>query len=129
VGKLAMMVMYISEAQEISRFAPNLEFGIAPLPAPEGGEYGSSWVGGWTMAMPYGGRGNDDAAFELIRWMSHDPHGSAFLARKMHVLPAYKKSPFFDEVKGNRVLEAYYQILQNCKHQRPVSPANAYFID
>ncbi|GMU22455.1 MAG: ABC transporter substrate-binding protein [Phycisphaerae bacterium] len=129
VGKLAMQVMYISEAQEISRFAPNMEYGIAPLPAPPGGEYGSSWIGGWTIAMPYGGRGHDKEAFELIRWMAHDPKGTAFLAGKMNVLPACRKSPFFDQIHGNRVLEAYYQILQNCRHKRPVSPANAFFID
>ncbi len=128
VGKLAMQVMYIAEVQNIAKFAPNLEYGLAPLPGPEHGEIGSSWIGGWTIAMPYGGRGNDDAAFELIRWMTADPYGTTYMSRHMKLLPAYRKSPFLKEIKGDRILEAYYEILQNCKHSRPVTPANAYYM-
>jgi ABC-type glycerol-3-phosphate transport system substrate-binding protein len=129
IGKLAMQAMYIADAQNIHKFAPNVEFGIAPLPGPKDGEIGSSWLGGWTIALPYGGRGNEDAAFELIRWITADPHGTTVAAREMKLLPAYRGSPFFDEIEGDAILEAYYRILQNCKHSRPVTPANSYYMD
>lgn len=129
IGKFAMQLMYIADAQNIAKFAPSLEYGIAPMPGPEDGEIGSGWIGGWTIGLPRGRRGNDDAAFELVRWMTADPHGTAYMARRMKLLPAYKKSPFFDEIAGNRILEAYYGILQNARHVRPVSPASMSYID
>ncbi len=129
IGKLAMQVMYIADAQNIHKFAPNVEYGLAPLPGPAGGEIGSSWLGGWTIALPYGGRGHEDAAFELVRWMTVDPYGTTVMARRMKLLPAYRKSPFFGEIAGDPILEAYYEILQNCRHSRPVTPANSYYMD
>ena len=129
VGKLAMNISYISLTQQIAKFAPNLEYGMAPLPRKEGVEPGPEWIGGWTMALPYGERGNEDEAFELIRWMCADPYGSRYMARRMKLLPAYKKSPFFEkDVPGDPILEMYMEILARAKHIRPITPANAQYM-
>ena len=81
------------------------------------------------MAIPYGHRGNEDAAFELIRWMTADDEGTTFMSRRMKLLPACRKSPFFEkDVRGDPIFEAYYAILQRAKHTRPVTPANAYYM-
>jgi multiple sugar transport system substrate-binding protein len=129
VGKLAMNISYISQTQEIKKFAPNLEFGIGPMPKKEGVESGSEWIGGWTMAIPYGDRGNEDEAFEFIRWMCASDEGTTFMARTMNLLPAYKPSSFFEEdVKKDRVLQVYYGILQRAKHTRPITPVNARYM-
>lgn len=129
LGKLAMHISYIAETQNIHKFAPNLEYGIAPMPGPEDGEIGSAWLGGWTIAIPKGNRGHDDQAFELIRWMCADPVGTTIMSRKMKLLPAYRKSPFFTEdVPRDPILSAYYKILQNARHYRPITPANASYI-
>jgi multiple sugar transport system substrate-binding protein len=130
MGKLAMHSSYIAETQNINKFAPNLEYGIAPLPGPKDGEIGVGWIGGWALAIPYGFRGHDQEAFELIKWMTADPQGTTFISRKMKLLPAYRKSPFFEtDVPGDPILRAYYQILQNAKHARPVTPANSYYLN
>lgn len=128
-GKLAMHVSYIAETQNVVRFAPNLEYGIGPLPGPEHGEIGVSWIGGWTLAIPYGQRGNEDEAFELIRWMTAHPYGTTFISRRMKLLPAYRNSPFFEtDVPRDPILQAYYEILQNARHSRPVTPVNAFYM-
>ncbi len=133
---LAMSIAYIPYAQDILRFAPDLEFGIAPMPVREGVEVGSEWVGGWTMAIPYGERGHEKEAFELIRWMCSDPVGTRYMATTMKLLPACRKSPFFtkdlaggDESRPEiRVMKAFYEILKRAQRVRPVSPVNAFYM-
>jgi len=92
---LAMSIAYLPYAQDILRFAPDLDFGIGPMPVKEGVEGGCEWIGGWTMGIPYGDRGHEKEAFELIRWMCSDDNGTRYMARTMKLLPACRKSPFF----------------------------------
>jgi ABC-type glycerol-3-phosphate transport system substrate-binding protein len=81
------------------------------------------------MAIPFGDRGHDKEAFELIRWMCGDPIGTRYIGRTMKLLPAFRKSPFFEkDIKGDRVMEAFYEILQRAKRVRPVSPVAAYYM-
>lgn len=129
VGQLAMQASYIADTQNISKFAPNLEYGIAPLPGPVDGEIGVSWIGGWTLAIPYGQRGNEEEAFTLIKWMTANDHGTTFMSRRMKLLPAYRHSRFYTtDVPNDPVLSAYYEILKNAMYTRPVTPANVYYM-
>lgn len=128
VGKFAMQLMVISDANNIPVFAPNVEFGIAPMPGPTPEQAGTSWIGGWTIAIPHGDRGHDEEAFKLLHWMTVDPEGTAFVARGMKHLPALRASPYFQEIDDDRIMSAYYEILQRCRHSRPVTPANAFYM-
>jgi multiple sugar transport system substrate-binding protein len=133
---LAMSIAYIAYAQDILRFAPDLEFGIGPMPVKQGVTPGSEWIGGWTMAIPYGTRGHEKQAFELIRWMCADKVGTRYMGKTMKLLPAFRKSPFFEKdiEEGRpddpevRVLKAFYEILQRAKRVRPVTPVSAYYM-
>jgi len=129
-GKMAMDVMHNIAVQYIPRYAPDLEYGVGPLPAPPDGEPNSSWVGGWTMAIPKGSRGNERAAFELIRWLCASPEGTYLVAKRMRVFPGYRKCRYFGEIRqGNdHVLKVFLSILENCKHQRPVMPAQGKYM-
>ena len=40
--------------------------------------------------------------------------------------PGYKKSPFFDKLSGT--LKTFYPILSTTQHQRPVTPAEDYYV-
>jgi len=127
---LSMSIAYIAYVQDIVKFAPDLEFGIGPMPKKEGGDMGSEWIGGWTMAIPKGQRGNEKEAFELIRWMCGSKEGTQFVAKTMKLFPAYRNSPFFEEdIKGDHVLETFYEILQKAKRTRPITPANAQYMN
>lgn len=128
---LSMSMATIPYVQDIKKFAPDLEFGVGPMPRKEGVELGSEWIGGWTMAIPRGKRGNEKEAFELIRWMCASEEGTTFMARTMTLMPAYRKSSFFEtDVKRDPVLQEFYDILQNrAKRTRPITPANAKYMN
>ncbi len=129
VGKLSMNIAYVSMIQEMAKFAPNLEYGIGRMPVREGVEQTSEWIGGWTMAIPFGQRGHDDEAFEFMRWLCASDEGATYMARTMSLLPAYRKSRFFtDDVPGNKPMEVFYEILQEAEHTRPITPANAQYM-
>jgi ABC-type glycerol-3-phosphate transport system substrate-binding protein len=128
IGKLGMMPMTIGEVANLRRFAPNLRYGVAPLPTPPGGVANSSWVGGWCMGIPRGARGDRKASFELMRWLCATPEGTRFVYRSTGSFPGYRRSPVYAELSADPVMAVFYDILKACQHQRPVMPAQAYYM-
>jgi ABC-type glycerol-3-phosphate transport system substrate-binding protein len=67
-GQLSMIVQKSSFPPEIKKFAPNLEYGCAPLPYPKNGRRGviagCVWAG-----IPSGAR-HPEAAWEMIKYLS-----------------------------------------------------------
>ena len=136
-GRIAMEAMHISVVQEIPDYAPGLDFGIAPLPAPPQGEYGASWVGGWTLAVPRDSNhrrtpAQRAAALTFLKWACASAEGTAFVARTIKLFPGYKSCPYFDEIRQAApgtyeatFLSPYLRILETTKHQRPAMPAQA----
>ncbi len=139
-GRIAMEAMHMSVVEEMPDYAPGLDFGIAPLPAPPQGEYGASWVGGWAIAVP---RDPDHrrtpaqraAALTFLKWACASDEGTTFAARTIRQFPGYKLCPYFDEVRhavpGSYeavFLSPYLRILETTKHQRPVMPAQAAYM-
>ena len=140
MGKVAMQFMHVMGVQPIPRYAPDLEFGVGFLPSPPDGEKESSWVGGWTMAIPRDARNRRspaqrDAARIFLKWMCASNEGTTYAAKKLHLFPGYRKCPYFDEIrmapKGSdqaRIYRPYLEILEKCKHQRPVMPAQSRYM-
>jgi len=126
-GKLSMMCLHIGGIAEIERYAPGLEYGVTFIPAPPGGEQHSSWVGGWCMAIPRGAK-HQDEAWDFIRWLCHSPEGTAIVGRETGLFPGLKASPYFDEVRGKPYYGAFLRILEECRHQRPVMPVQAFYM-
>ena len=127
IGKLSMGCLHISGIEEIKKYAPNLEYGMTYIPAPTGGEEHSSWVGGWCMAIPKGSK-HPDEAWELMRWMCADPNGTTVVAKEAGLFPGYRKSPYLEEVRKKPGYGMFLRILEECRHQRPVMPAQAYYM-
>lgn len=44
------------------------------------------------------------------------------------MFPGYKASPYFDRVRKQKGYSQFLRILQESRHQRPVMPAQAYFM-
>lgn len=126
-GQLAMACVHISTAKQIKKYAPNIEFGIAPLPGMPDGEIGSSWVGGWSLAIPKGSR-HADAAWDFLHWICCTKEGTNAVAECTGLLPGYRKSPAIAKVKRDPRLSMFVQILEDTKHQRPVMPAQAFYM-
>ncbi|MFQ6132441.1 MAG: ABC transporter substrate-binding protein [Armatimonadota bacterium] len=127
IGELAMTCLHIAGLEDIYRYAPDLDFGVTYLPTPEGGEEHSSWVGGWCLAIPTGSR-QPQAAWDFIRWACADAEGTTAVGRQTGLFPGYRPSPYFDEVREKEHYDMFLKILEECRHQRPVMPAQAFYM-
>ncbi|MBP5093892.1 MAG: ABC transporter substrate-binding protein [Abditibacteriota bacterium] len=127
IGKLAMTTIGPATIEDIKRYAPNLDYGIAPWPAPEDGEYGAAWLGGWCFGLPKGCK-HPDEAWEFLRWMTADPEGTKVMFEIFHYMPAYKKSKAYDEMTPENPYWPFYRVLLTSKHTRPIMPAQALYM-
>ena len=85
----------------------------------------SSWIGGWCVGIPRGAR-NPDAAWEFIRWTCASNDGTSKAGNAVSDFPGYKASSFFHKLPAS--LESFYPILETTQHQRPVTPAEDYYM-
>jgi len=128
IGIVAMECLHISQIEDIREYAPNLDYGITYIPAPAGGEQHSSWVGGWCLAVPKGSK-HPEAAWEFIRWCCREPKGTEAVGKIQGLFPGYRRSPYFDTIRNKPGYGQFLQILQECRHQRPVMPAQAFYMN
>ncbi len=126
-GKLAMRAAHVSMLDDLKRYAPKLEYGVAPMPGMANGEIGSSWVGGWLMALPRGSR-HPEAGWDFMRWLCATPEGTQASVSEMGLLPGYRRSPALLEAEKDPKRTMFVRILRETKHQRPVMPAQAFFM-
>jgi multiple sugar transport system substrate-binding protein len=126
-GKIAMAPLGPWELPNIKKYAPNLKYGITFLPTGPGQTEHSSWVGGWTIGIPKGAK-HRDAAFDFIKWISTSDEGTNIMGNTFNQFPGYKKSPYYEKVQQDPELKPFYEILVETKHQRPVMPAQAFYM-
>lgn len=127
VGQMSMRCLHLSGVDDIGRYAPDVKYGLTFIPAPADGEQHSSWVGGWCMGLPSGSR-HPKEGFELIRWLCADMDGTRVTGGEMGLLPGFRKSPAFADLRTRPGFEQFYKILLECRHQRPVMPVQAYYM-
>ena len=126
-GHLAMRCVHISTLKDLTRYGPNLDYGIAPIPGTPDGEIGSSWVGGWLLALPRGCP-HPAEGWDFIRWVCATDEGSSAVAEEVGLLPGYRRSPVIAKVKKDPKLRMFVNILEESRHQRPVMPVQAFFM-
>lgn len=126
-GQVAMTFLHISQIDDINKYAPNLDYGLGYIPCPPGGEQHSSWVGGWCLGLPKGAK-HPKEAWEFIRWCCRDSEGTSVVGSRQSLLPGYKDSPYFKTVENKPGYGLFVNILRECKHQRPVMPAQSFYM-
>ena len=126
--EMAIRLFHVSEITWLHRYAPTLEYGIAPIPTPPDGEYPTGWIGGWSMGIPRGANASKET-FEFIRWMCASPEATMMLGKLMHQMPAYRKSPYFQTIGDDKDMAVYYEILKNSKHTRTLMPVQGYLME
>jgi multiple sugar transport system substrate-binding protein len=124
LGKLAMQPMGPWEIPAIKQYNPSLKYGITLLPKYKNIP-NSSWVGGWCVGIPKGAK-NPDAGWEFLRWICATNQGTAAAGAAVLDFPGYKKSSFFQNLPAN--IKDFYPILKATQHQRPVTPAEDYYM-
>lgn len=73
----------------IRRYAPDLDFSVAPLPYPEGGKH-VTWSGGFSLAVPNEAR-NLLGAWTFMRWMT-SYESQLYFGETSEQLPALRKA-------------------------------------
>ncbi len=110
IGRIAMKIDGNWVLNSIARYAPDLDFGVAPAPVPSARLRGEgrfkgvppfiTWSGGFSLAIPRGAK-HVKEAWEFIKWMT-----SLEAARIMHrVQRAYNYSkgrPYVPNMSANR---------------------------
>lgn len=127
-GKIAMAAGHVSNIKFFQKYAPRLDYGACSFPYPERmGSDHSAWMGGWCIALPRGSRMREEA-FQFMKWLCTSEEAGRSTVLTTGTFPGYRNSPAFDLVAGNAKLEEFYRILRNTRHQRPVMPAQAFFM-
>lgn len=124
LGKLAMQPMGPWEIPAIKQYNPGMQYGITKLPAYKA-IAPSSWVGGWCVGIPKGAK-NPDAGWEFLKWICASDGGTTAAGNAVLDFPGYKKSSFFNNIPAK--IKDFYPILQGTQHQRPVTPAEDYYM-
>lgn len=117
------------ELPNLERAAPDLEYGITFAPAgPPPALPHSSWVGGWCVGIP-NGAAHPDAAWDFIHWLCATDEGTALFGELFNQTPGYKKSPWYAILEAEQPqMQPFLEILRAARHQRPVMPAQAFYM-
>lgn len=121
IGRVAMIGEEVFLLSRINKYAPDLDFGIAPLPWPEDGVH-ATWSGGFGMIVPRGAKHPAEAA-EFIKYMTSAEAMSAFGERASQ-LPANRRAvetPFY----GTPHWQAFIAEMPHSRF-RPAIPAGGY---
>ncbi|MBT9145973.1 MAG: sn-glycerol-3-phosphate-binding periplasmic protein UgpB [candidate division WS2 bacterium] len=121
MGKKAMVIRFYREIERLSKYAPDINFGVAPIPYPEGGRKNFAWIGGWCIVLPRGSK-HPEEAFKFIRWLTATPEGANAIHKATRMLSAYKESPTFEKMKDDPKKRVFLEILKNSDWQRPLVP-------
>ena len=127
-GKIAMAAGHVSNIKLFEKYAPHLDYGAASFPYPSKmGADQSAWMGGWCMAIPRGSR-RPEEAFSFMKWLCTSERAGESMIVTTGTFPGYMASPAFELVKDDDKLQVFYDVLRNTRHQRPVMPAQAFFM-
>lgn len=129
IGQEAMRFYGPWELANIEQYAPDLSYGIAQAPAgPAPALPNSSWVGGWCVGIPVGAP-QPDASWEFLHWLCATDEGTELYGRLFAQFPGYKNSSWYDKLPQERPqMTPFLDILTEARHQRPVMPAQAFFM-
>jgi len=85
-GKVAFVISGNWVFSTMKDAAPNLDYGVTYIPAPNGQK--TSWSGGWSVAILQGGK-NIEASYQLLRFVAGE-EGQTLLAKEASSLPTMK---------------------------------------
>jgi multiple sugar transport system substrate-binding protein len=86
-GKVAFVITGNWIFAVMKEVAPNLDYGVTYIPAPDGLK--TSWSGGWAVVIPQGVK-NAEAAYGFLRFVTGE-EGQTLLAKEAASLPTLKR--------------------------------------
>jgi multiple sugar transport system substrate-binding protein len=100
VDQVAMVYDGNWQLANYQRYAPDLEFGVIPMPYPQDGGREATWAGGWSVVIPKGAP-NVEAGFKFISYFAGPEELNYFCQQTAHIPtlvkaaedPFYRKDP------------------------------------
>jgi multiple sugar transport system permease protein len=117
-GKIAMQEHGIWYLATIKKYAPNLDFGVAEIPIPEGGK--PAFQGsGFSLAIPRGAR-HVEEAWEFVKFAT-DNEAQQILAEAVDAIPVNYEAAHSHYFMQNPVRRFFIDRFEYC-HSYPPSP-------
>ncbi|GAB2540028.1 ABC transporter substrate-binding protein [Gracilibacillus alcaliphilus] len=69
-GQLSMKIDGNFGVASLEKFAPDLNYGVTPIPTPTGDNF-TTWSGGWSVVIPKGAN-NQDGAWEFLKFFGSE---------------------------------------------------------
>ncbi|TDL33158.1 ABC transporter substrate-binding protein [Jeotgalibacillus sp. S-D1] len=115
-NQLSMKVSGPWEVSAIEKFNPDLNYGVFPMPTPNG-ENHTTWSGGWSVVIPKGAE-NKEAAWEFMKFFSGEEGQKIFseIARDFSVIDSVNEELGYTE---DPILGEFVKILP-VSNNRPV---------
>jgi multiple sugar transport system substrate-binding protein len=111
-GKMAMRVDVATFAAQIKKYAPNMEYGMVPVPTKDGKQHAAtSWSGGFQLEIPANAK-NPKEAYAFAKYLATE--AAAVWAAEQYDMPAWKKAaegindPVFKAMMDNMPNTAFY---------------------
>jgi len=103
--QIAMQCTGNWELSSLRKYAPDLEFGVMPIPYPKDGGRISTWAGGWSVVVPKGAPSLEEG-FKFISYFAGPEEMDFFCEETAHI-PTLKKpaetNPFYTEDPMHKV--------------------------
>jgi multiple sugar transport system substrate-binding protein len=125
-GQAAMTCSGDWVVAQTKRYKPDVNFGVVPMPGPEGPAPYASWAGGWSWAIPMGYT-DVETAFDALAYFC-GTEGQLKYNKDTYHIPtniAASEDPFFREDP----LHAIFMDLLPVSHTRPPIPAGSMLWD
>jgi multiple sugar transport system substrate-binding protein len=109
----------------LSKYAPNLHYGITYIPVPKQGDTPATWAGGWSVVIPKGAK-NGSGGWEFMKYFAGEQGQRVYTKETTH-MPTWKSLLTDDSLfPGDHKL--FVQQL-TVAHSRPALPVGALYWD
>jgi len=104
---------------DVERYTPDVNYGVVPIPGPEGPAPFASWAGGWSWCVPEG-YADVESAFDALSYMC-GPEGQEKYCKDTYHIPTIKALAD-DAYFRDNPLHAVFMDLLPVSHTRPPIP-------
>ena len=109
----------------LSKYAPNLHYGITYIPVPKQGDTPATWAGGWSVVIPKGAK-NSQGGWEFMKYFAGEQGQRVYTQETQH-MPTWK-SLLTDTSLFPGDHKLFVQQLA-VAHSRPALPVGALYWD
>jgi len=125
-GQSAMVISGDWRVSQAKQYKPNVQYGVAPLPGPDGPAPYGTWAGGWSWVIPKGAK-NTDAAWKVISYVC-GPEGQSTYCKGTYHIPTNKttaQDPYYSQDPLHKVFMGLLPVA----HTRPPIPSGSLLWD